>query len=239
MVNNFLHHSLARLLPARCLLCGMDAPNGLVGNSADPGICPHCLTELPVVHHPCPLCALPLPNADALACGACLSRPPPYVRCVSATLYAAPADRLIAALKYRSQLPVARALVQLLIAQIGAAPCVDVILPVPLHWRRRWRRGFNQAEVIANELARGLEIAVQTRWLRRHHATPAQQSLSADARKRNLRDAFIVTGPVAQKRVALVDDVVTTGSTAAEITHALLKAGATSVEIWCLARTPI
>lgn len=238
MVNNFLR-SLARLLPTRCLLCGMDVPHGFVDNSTDCGICPDCLAELPLVRHPCPLCALPLPAADALACGACLSRPPPYVRCVSATLYATPADRLIAALKYRSQLPVARALTPLLIAQIGAAPSVDVILPVPLHWQRRWRRGFNQAEVIANELARSLGIEMQARWLRRHHTTPAQQTLTADARRRNLRGAFIVTGPVTQKRIALVDDVVTTASTATELTHALLKAGATSVEVWCLARTPL
>jgi ComF family protein len=227
MVNNWL----ARLLPARCLLCGMDAPES--------GLCPDCIGELPLVRHPCPLCALPLPTLETLACGSCLNDPPAWRRCVSAMLYAAPADKLIAGLKFRHQLPVASSLAQRLASQIGSAPGVDLIIPVPLHWRRRWQRGFNQADVIANELARLLDIKSNCGALRRLRATPAQQTLSAAARKRNLRDAFTLNADVTGLRIALVDDVVTTGSTASEIARLLLQAGAASVEVWCLARTPL
>lgn len=230
MVNNWIR----RLLPARCLLCGMDA--GM--NSGREGFCAGCVAELPHIAHPCPLCALPLPAADILACGACLSEPPPYARCVSAIVYAAPADRLIAGLKYRRQLPVARVLAQCLLDQIGAEPGIDAILPVPLHWRRRWLRGFNQAEVIADELSRALGVPHRSRWLRRRRPTPPQQALSAAERRRNLRGAFVVTAPVAGLRIALVDDVITTGSTVEEIARLLRKAGASSIEVWCLARTP-
>lgn len=223
---------LDQLLPERCLLCGMDC------NSVIPSLCNACHGELPLIQHPCPYCALPLASADALACGDCLQRPPPYLRCVSALLYQPPASQLVAHFKYHGQLPVVRALCPLLLDAIGQQPGVDVLLPVPLHWRRRWQRGFNQAEVIADEVGRALRLPVKTRWLQRRHLTAAQQSLGASARARNLRGAFSASPKVAGCRIALIDDVVTTGSTAAEITRTLLRAGATSVEVWCLARTP-
>lgn len=244
MVNNKksrLTTWLDRLLPERCLLCGMDCDIG--GNTNGTGsrstnFCIACQRELPVIQHPCPYCALPLPGADALACGDCLQQPPPYLRCVSALLYQPPASQLITHFKYRGQLPVVRALCPLLLDHIGPQPGVDVVLSVPLHWRRRWQRGFNQAEVIADEVGRALQLPVQTRWLQRQQPTIAQQSLTASARARNLRGVFTASPAVAARRIALVDDVVTTGSTAAEITRTLLRAGAASVEIWCLARTP-
>lgn len=227
MVNNFL----ARLLPARCLLCGMDA-------TPSTSFCHGCRADLPVPADPCPLCALPLATPDAVACGACLTDPPPYARCVSALLYAPPADRLVAALKYRERLAVARSLAPMLVERIGPEPAIDALLPVPLHWRRRWSRGFNQAEVIAAELASHLSLPVHNRWLQRTRATPAQQALTAVQRRRNLRAAFALQHPVEGLRLALIDDVVTTGSTAAELARLLLEAGAARVEIWCLARTP-
>jgi ComF family protein len=230
MVNNWFARLSAAILPARCLLCGMDA--------TATGFCAACTGDLPQIDHPCPLCALPLPNIDALACGGCLNAPPPWRRCVSALLYAAPADRLVAGLKFRGQLAIARSLAQLLAHQIGDASHIDLILPVPLHWRRRWQRGFNQADVVASELARTFAIATRPRTLRRRLATSAQQTLTAAQRKRNLRNAFVLTADVAGQRIALVDDVVTTGSTASEIARLLLAAGAASVEVWCLARTP-
>jgi len=231
MVNNYWSNWIARLLPARCLICGMDAKLGQ-------GLCADCTVELPLITHPCPFCALPLPTSEALACGDCLQRPPPYRQCVSALLYQPPASHLIAAFKFRSQLPVARLLSDLLRQQIGQSPQVDVILPVPLHWRRRWQRGFNQAETIADELSRQLHIPVQTRWLQRRHATPSQHLLNATQRAKNLRGAFALKHSVQGLRIALVDDVVTTGSTVAEVAQTLLRGGAASVVVWCLARTP-
>jgi len=116
---------------------------------------------------------------------------------------------------------------------------VDLIVPVPLHWRRRWTRGFNQTELIADQLGAALSTPVAMRALRRTKATTAQQRLDARTRARNLRGAFTLHQPVAGLRVALVDDVVTTGATATELTKLLLKGGATTVELWALARTPL
>jgi ComF family protein len=226
MVNNWL----AGLLPSRCLLCGMDAHSR--------GLCRACHRDLPAIAHPCPLCALPLPTVDALACGRCLGDPPPWRRCVSALLYEEPASHLIAALKYRARLPVARLLAEALTEQIGPSPQIDAILPVPLHWRRRWQRAFNQTETIADELGRRLHLPVHSRWLQRERATPAQQSLTAAERARNLRGAFALRHPIAGLRIAVVDDVVTTGHTATEITRLLLENGAAAVDVWSLARTP-
>jgi ComF family protein len=111
-------------------------------------------------------------------------------------------------------------------------------VPVPLHWRRRWTRGFNQAEVIADELAYRLRIPLHAQALLRRQQHTPQQQLTAAQRRRNLRSGFAIRGDVRGRHVALVDDVVTTGATAAEIARTLLDAGAASVQVWCLARTP-
>jgi ComF family protein len=113
----------------------------------------------------------------------------------------------------------------------------DVLVPVPLHWTRRWRRGFNQAEVLARGVGRGLGIPVSTAALSRVRATPPQQG-DAEARRRNVRDAFRVRRPgrVAGRRILLVDDVFTTGATANAAARALRAAGAADVGVLTLAR---
>jgi ComF family protein len=236
MVNNFRLPApvctlLSHLLPPSCLLCA-----GPAGNNRD--LCAGCLAELPFTRFPCPRCALPLPTAEA-SCGHCLSLPPPWGRCVAPLLYRPPASQLVAAFKYRGQVSGGRLLTSLLSEQLHRSGCeVDLIVPVPLHWRRRWQRGFNQAELIADQLSAALRIPVAMRAVRRVRPTTAQQQLDARARARNLRGAFTLNRPLAGSRVALVDDVVTTGATAAELTRLLLKGGAAAVELWALARTP-
>jgi len=197
-----------------------------------------CVAELPRITAACPRCGLPLPTAAL--CGECLRRPPPFSRCLSPFLYQAPVSQLITRFKYEGQFSHGRALSRQLLNYLRAIapPAVDVLLPVPLHWRRRWSRGFNQSEIIADELGRALKLPVQTRWLSRRYSTPPQQGLDAAQRSRNQRAAFDVLGPLAGLHVALVDDVVTTGATSAELSRALLGAGAVSVQVWCLARTP-
>lgn len=102
----------------------------------------------------------------------------------------------------------------------------DCIVPVPIHWTRRFHRGFNQAELLAGELPAG---RVNRRLLRRVRATRPQVGLSSEARARNIRGAFAASARVAGKRVLLVDDVLTTGSTASECARCLLAAGAREV----------
>lgn len=111
----------------------------------------------------------------------------------------------------------------------------DGLVPVPLHWVRRWRRGFNQAEVLARAVGRRHGIPVLRRALSRVRATPRQHG-DVEARRRNVRDAFAVRADVAGRRLLLVDDVFTTGATADACAAALLRAGAAEVGVLTLAR---
>ncbi len=115
----------------------------------------------------------------------------------------------------------------------------DLIVPVPLHWRRRFIRGFNQSQWLANYLGRQLNISVDNKLLMRIRNTPPQQQLRRKQRQKNLKGAFQVKRPVEGQHIALIDDVVTTGSTVSELSRLLKKAGASRVDIWCLARTPL
>ncbi len=230
MVNSlYWRRLLGRLSAEPCALC--DAPSAS-------GICAACLDELDWIDNACAQCGLPLPHAGL--CALCQIKPPPFARCICPLTYEMPVSHLISAFKYRHQLHYGRILSRLLIERLRQcdALAADVIVPAPLHWRRRWARGFNQAEVIGDELGRALGIPLQARWLRRVRATPRQQELNAEQRRKNLRGAFAVSQPLPGLHVALIDDVVTTCATASEMSRELLAAGAASVQIWCLARTP-
>jgi ComF family protein len=117
-------------------------------------------------------------------------------------------------------------------------PRPTLVLPVPLHWRRQWRRGFNQAHFLAAQLSRQLNIPLQSDCLARSHATQPQQGMQRRQRLRNLSHAFNVMASPRGRHIALVDDVVTTGATANLLSRMLLEHGAERVDVWCLARTP-
>ncbi len=113
----------------------------------------------------------------------------------------------------------------------------EVVIPVPLHWKRRWQRGYNQSEILADCLAAELRLPFRPRWLRRIRFTPSQSEQSASARRQNVRQAFQArprTG-LRGKTVLLVDDVLTTGSTASDAARALRGAGAGQVVVAVLA----
>lgn len=105
----------------------------------------------------------------------------------------------------------------------------QMIVPVPLYWRKQKIRGFNQAELLARELSRYTGIPVNTRLLKKNHATRSQKKLDAAGRKQNLREAFQVVGNPAGKSILLIDDVYTTGSTMDVLARALLGKGASHV----------
>ena len=185
----------------------------------------------------------------------CQRKPPSFTTVIAPYQYQFPVDRMVRAFKYSSKFKYGRLMSTLLAEHLlGTLPSPesheephnsqgfaspDVILPVPLHWRRQMRRGFNQAEVVARELSRLLDIPVNTRLLTRIRHTPAQESLSRQQRQGNLKAAFTVVKSVKNLSLALVDDVVTTGSTADAAAHCLMKAGAKQVQIWAIARTPL
>lgn len=171
-------------------------------------------------------------------CGPCLLKPPAYDHAIASLTYAPPIDRLIGQLKYHQRLSTCRSFAQLLEKQITRfeSPLPDALVAVPLHQQRLRQRGFNQSLEIARPLARLVNRPLVTDLVKRHKATTPQTGLSGVARRKNLRGAFSVTRPVAYRHLALVDDVMTTGSTAQELALTLKKAGATRVDIWVVAR---
>ena len=119
----------------------------------------------------------------------------------------------------------------------------DALIPVPLHWRRQWQRGFNQAALLANQLARHSRIQpwklkVRERWCNRRRATSAQLGLDRSQRRSNMKQAFYCSANLNDLYVVIIDDVMTTGATATAMTNELLSHGARRVDVWCCARTP-
>ncbi|WP_437881926.1 double zinc ribbon domain-containing protein [Pseudomonas sp. LRF_L74] len=221
-----------------CLLCGARGEN-----AARLPLCPGCERDLPWLGNQCQTCALPLPVAG-MTCGECLKRSPGFARVEAPWRYAFPVDSLINRFKHQGKWPLGRLLGDLLIGHLEQAfsagqPRPDLLLAVPLSSRRRRQRGFNQAEMLADWLANGLQLRHEKRWLLRPRDTAHQQQLDAVARQRNLRQAFALH-PAATPtglHIALVDDVLTTGATARTISRLLMRAGARRVDVYCLART--
>lgn len=177
-----------------------------------------------------------------LRCGQCLAQALPFERCCCAADYGAPWDRLIVAFKYRGQIDLAAALADRLLAGLDPAARAwpQLVVPVPLAPERLAERGYNQAWELARRVARQLRLPASARLLDRPLARAPQAGLGRAERRRNLQGAFAVPRPqrVTGHRIALVDDVLTTGATAAEATASLLAAGAAGVQVWALARTP-
>jgi ComF family protein len=198
-----------------------------------------CLDCAPPADGPrCTGCGLRL-AAAGLRCGTCLAEPLPFDACRCAVDYAAPWDRLLIAFKYHGRVDLADALAERLAAAVPEAT-VDLVLPVPLARERLAERGYNQAWELARRVARAQRRPADATVLERALLRAPQAGLGRAERRRNLQGAFRVARPerIAGRRVALVDDVLTTGATAAEAALALRAAGAAAVEVWALARTP-
>ncbi len=150
--------------------------------------------------------------------------------------YQIPYPMLIPRLKYSGQILLAPLLARLLADHLDGREPPEAIIPVPLHWWRQWRRGFNQAEEIAQALGEFTDIPCDNTLLQRIKATPQQTTLSAGQRRRNLRGAFRIR-PHHYRHVALLDDVVTTGATAGQLSRLLHESGITKVEVWAICRT--
>ncbi len=166
-----------------------------------------------------------------------VSPAPSVLECSIAMLqYSFPVDVAIKALKFNRKLYYAPAFAEVLCsAEHLLANDIDVVLPVPLHWRRKARRGFNQATEIARPLAALLGVPL-LRGVRRHKSTPFQSGLDAKQRAKNLRNAFAVSAPILHAHVLVVDDVVTTGATVRALAEELLASGTKRVSSITVAR---
>ncbi len=220
-----------------CLLC--DEPS-----DTDLPLCVPCEAELPWLGAHCQCCAVPLPDIDR-HCIDCRLRPPAFSQVIAPWEYRFVVDRLITRFKHQGQWPLGRLLADLMGQYLQHRfdedlPRPDALLPVPLARLRLRQRGFNQAAMLAGWLGQTLQIPVDERQLLRIRETPSQQGLDAKARKHNLAGAFSVRDSTAirDQHLAVVDDVLTTGTTAQALARLLIQAGARRVDIYCLARTP-
>ncbi|MGH8185525.1 MAG: ComF family protein [Steroidobacteraceae bacterium] len=225
---------LARLLwPSICLLCRCRGAFGL-------DLCPACEADLVPNSHACSTCAEPLPvAAEASVCGACLQHPPAFDSGYVPFRYAYPIDHLVRGLKFRGDLACGRVLGELFTARLRAraVPLPELIVPVPLARQRYRQRGFNQANELALPLRRVTRIAVRNDLVIRHRETAEQAALDLESRRKNVRRAFTMAASLPARHVAILDDVVTTGSTVGEVARVLRSAGAERVEVWAICRT--
>lgn len=213
-----------------CSLCGE------VGADRRGSLCWGCRADLPVRQDParCPCGGAP----RASACPRCLSRALAFDDCVAACAYRYPVDLMIKKIKYQGRLDLIPPLADLLAERIDftnmAMP--ECLLPVPLHAARFRQRGFNQAGEIARALARRLPAPVAQGRARRHRATAQQHALSPAQRRVNVRGAFSISKSISYNRIALIDDVVTTGATVGELARLLKRNGVEQVQVWSLAQ---
>ena len=224
-----------------CFLCGMAATRSL---------CDACTAACPALPRDvCPRCARPA--AGGLTCGRCLHTPPHFDTTIAAFAYAAPLDQALWAFKYRAVLGLGGFLSDALAHALHHTPPPDLIVPMPLFRRRLSERGFNQALELARPLVKRRSraaakpranlhgVKIDASVVRRIRDTPPQAGLPWDERARNIQGAFACVKPfaVAGLRVAVVDDVITTGASLNEMARVLKTAGAAQVSNWVIART--
>ncbi len=198
--------------------------------------CRACDASLPYLDAPhCPICALPTPSGEV--CGHCLKDTPLFTLTTAVFAYSYPLDKLVLAMKYGEQLALANAFAEKLALRIGRNDLPDCIIPMPLHPARLRGRGFNQSALLASTVARRLGVDVLTTGCERVRDTPAQSSLPWKERRKNVRNAFRCNVDLSEKRVALVDDVLTTGASLNALANSVKKSGASEVHAWVVART--
>jgi ComF family protein len=231
------------LFPDDCRVCG----EPLREISRIP-VCASCLKEPSPMHaeHFCVACRTPFLNRYPLdetgRCALCRLGLSGFDAVYSYGAYEGSLRKLIHLFKYGCVTPLAKPLGQLLSLALPREQNFDVIVPMPLHWWRRWRRGFNQADLLAREIARRWNLPVRS-TVKRVRGTAPQAGLTHSKRRLNVSGAFAVrrgfsssNKPLSGMRVLLVDDVLTTGASAAACARALKRAGAVHVTVLALAR---
>jgi ComF family protein len=228
-----LQRLINTVYPPRCVLCGSPGFN-------DMDICEHCYHDLPWIQSACLQCAIPLANhsGDQLKCGQCLRKAPVFDRSVSLFSYAEEAITLVYRLKFNEKLAYSRLLGSML-ADAIAKKNIELpgcILPVPLYKKRLRQRGFNQSLELARPIANRFNIPIDVHAVKRVRDTQSQTGLDKKQRRKNIRAAFKIVEPVSAPHVAVVDDVVTTTSTANELSRLLKRSGVRRVDVWSIAR---
>ncbi len=237
-LHNDLRTCVNLLLPAACPWCG-----ALLTVGSDPAdICADCqqgIQPLPASH--CPCCAQPHATRSNTPhhCEDCLRCPPPFSKVHAVGLHAGSLKEAVHRFKYRDNPGLNISLGRLMttsLAQTLGPFQPDLVAPVPLHPRRLRSRGYHQALELARPIARQLRVPLAAQLLQRVKTTPPQQGQNAADRQRNLRDAFAPGAPLAGEQILLIDDVMTTATTARECARVLREQGAGNVQIAVLGR---
>jgi ComF family protein len=238
-----LHEILAGIIdvifPPHCITCG-----GLLEERGPYPFCPPCTAGITFIRSPlCPRCGIPFPTVDEAdhLCGDCLVTQRPYDVMRSVGIYDKTLLTAIHLFKYRGKTGIGEVLGRMMAdfaASVWSREAFSVILPVPLHKKRLRERGFNQAVILARHIARRFALPLDFLTLRREVGTDPQVGLGRDDRAANVRGAFAVRRPerIRGRKILLVDDVSTTGSTLTECASALLRAKAETVAVLTLAR---
>lgn len=236
-----LRHTVRFFLPADCAACGIPLTDDPV-----PLFCAACWSTItPLALSRCSQCDRPLPSPVALTyspthrCHHCTVRPPSYAKAWTLYPYLPPLQDAICLFKYRGKVSLAKPLGRLMLDALPAALDADLVIPVPLHPTRLREREFNQSLLLADQVATHTVLPLSFANLVRTVPSAPQSTLSRKERMKNLRRAFAVRQPqsIAQKRILLIDDVFTTGTTVNECAKVLRKAGAEAVLVLTLART--
>jgi ComF family protein len=217
-------------LPELCQRCGA---------ATAAGFCPACRADFAINRYACRVCGCG-PLAPGVA--ECAVHAPEWqvARVVAPLLYAPPLDHYLHMLKYASRRAIGRCLGQILAAAVQERCSeIDALVSVPLHPQRLLERGYNQALEIARPVSAALRRPILRAGILRCRATQPQAMLAGTHRVRNLAGAFTVSRRLTGKRLAIIDDVVTTGATINALAECLLGAGATRVEAWAVARTQL
>lgn len=221
------------LFPYYCILCN-DKSN------RDLDLCTECEEFLPWLKNVCIYCAAPLFIPTQSICGGCLTKPLPFDKLCVFLSYTEIIKKMITGLKFQQKLIYAHILGTLLAEKISAQyqneTLPDIIIPVPLHKKRLYERGFNQAIELARPISKKLNIRIDCKSCERVKNTAAQSMLPAKQRSNNVKNAFVAKQNHGQ-HIALLDDVMTTGHTLIELSRALYDVGVKRIDVWCCART--
>ena len=216
-------------LPSVCVVCNQYHQ----GRVAVCAACHELLTPLgPVCYH----CAQPLPDSDFLVCGHCCIKKPSFDRVIAATRFEEPIRSLLHEFKYHEGLYLCSFFATLIVAAMPQdALKTECLIPVPMHPNRLRLRGFNHAAELVKQLGATLNLPYELSVCKKTINTPPQACLDAKQRQQNLRHVFYVK-PLPFQHITLVDDLMTTGSTANEIAKTFKKQGVNRVDVWCCSR---
>jgi ComF family protein len=232
LLRTLLKSALDFALPPRCAGCGTIV-------SDVHSFCADCWNQIEFLGNSgCGTCGLPLQSTEVATCGVCLARPPRIERTRAAVAYDDLSRSLAIRLKYGRKVAIARTMACYMTPLVEQYDGDPILMPVPLHRTRLWRRGFNQSALVADEIARRLKIKCDPYSLRRLRRTAPLKGMTSLQRRKTVAGAFGIRDrrAVAGKTVILIDDVLTTGSTADACARTLKRAGAARVELITWAR---